>query len=63
MKCREGCEGEAVVRPVCWQCWDRLPGRLVADWLSERQRDAKKTKQVEREIRDWLAADDKRRGV
>ena len=59
MKCREGCEGAATVRPVCWKCWARVPTELKTTWHTYGW--AAHDGRIEREIRDWLADDDKRR--
>ena len=59
MKCREGCEGTATALPVCRVCWQRVPTKLKTTcrtygWAAHGGL-------IGREIRDWLAADDKRR--
>lgn len=60
MKCRDGCEGtKSSAEIVCMQCWHRVPRwlRLAVLYAATVNGQAK----VEREIREWLAADDKRR--
>lgn len=59
MKCRDGCEGVAVARPVCWECWERVPVRLVSEWF---RKGCTARSEIDERIRDWLAADDTRRG-
>ena len=59
MKCRDGCDGVAVARPVCRECWVRVPIelRFTCSFVTDLDDAAK----LEGEILDWLAADDKRR--
>ena len=59
MKCREGCEGTATALPVCRKCWARVPTELKTTWHTYGW--AAHGGRIEREIRDWLADDDKRR--
>ena len=61
MKCRDGCENKKPpMHCVCDACWLRVPRTLRwAWWFIESLEDSEK---AERDIRDWLAADDKRRG-
>ena len=60
MKCREGCEGERkTTQIVCRECWVRVPLslRLECGFVGS----LVQMVEAERAIRDWLAADDKRR--
>jgi hypothetical protein len=60
MKCREGCENErSSLQVVCKPCWARVPIELRFTCLFVTDLDD--AAKLEGKIRDWLAADDKRR--